>query len=64
MLYIDTHVCSIYSSFCSQQPPSSARGPATHRGRVLQLIPSYAQKHNLANTDHGIHMVDTLWYKG
>jgi hypothetical protein len=37
MLYIDAHVCSIYSTFYSQQRPSSARGPATDRGRVLHL---------------------------
>jgi hypothetical protein len=35
MLYIYALVCSIYSTFYSQQPLSSARVPATHRGRVL-----------------------------
>ncbi len=42
MLYIDAHVCSIYSTFYSQQRPSSARCPATDRERVLHLkITSY-----------------------
>jgi hypothetical protein len=41
MLNINTHVCSIYSTFSSQQPPSSARVPATRWGRVLHLTTSY-----------------------
>jgi hypothetical protein len=32
MSYIDTHVCSISLTFYSQQPPSSARVPASHLG--------------------------------
>jgi hypothetical protein len=43
MLYNYTHVCSISSTFYTQQPPSSARVPATHRGRVLHLITSYTR---------------------
>jgi hypothetical protein len=47
MIYTDTHVSSIYSTFYSQQPLPSARVPATHRGRVLHLTTSstLAQSH-------------------
>jgi hypothetical protein len=40
-LYFDTHICSIFFLY-SQQPPSSARVPAIHRGRVLHFITSSA----------------------
>jgi hypothetical protein len=54
MLNIDTHICSTYSTFSSQQPPvSSARVPATHRGRVLHFITSYTFPETVTNLLHG-----------
>jgi hypothetical protein len=42
MLYIAPHVCSVYSTFYSRQPPSSAPVPAAHEGRALHFLTFYA----------------------
>jgi hypothetical protein len=75
MLYIAPRNCSIYSTFYSQQQPSSARVPATHRGRGLHLLASYTEimppQVTLARHQHPItfyrlaqHFVKTLLLPG